>query len=375
MSARRQVPPGQGFGKLICGAYWGSPRVPPRRSFGGHLDGTCEAGGRGLGQQADGVAAKGRRVFVAGPVVVVHGVRHDARLALALQFEGHRAAEQGRLAPDERILVRVDGVVVRRHEEARAVAAHLVHREKHLGVPLAREEARERPALGHVQHEHVAVDVVAHVLVVRPRHLSALERRALRLLLPVRDQHVAIGVQRRDQDHDDPVQHLDGAFVARGGELVQEVVRRLRRANLAGVDAAADGDHRLRAGHDGLHFAIAGQLPRVSQQAVVDLQRGQVPDVVHRADDRADDAAALGCRADIHQFDARRGGGHGFKVLGDRRPVRELPVGAHLEAEERLGRRHLRGGGQRSSENETKNQHDVERGSAACHRLFLAPGP
>ncbi len=138
-----------------------------------HLDRVREPRRRRFRQQAHRVPAERRGVLVARPVVVVHRVRDDAGLALALELEGHRAAQQRGLPPDQRVLVRVDGVVVRRHEEPRAVAAHLVHREEHLRVPLAREEPRERAVLGHVQHEGVAVDVVADVLVVRPRHLAA----------------------------------------------------------------------------------------------------------------------------------------------------------------------------------------------------------
>ena len=309
----------------------------------GHVDRAREFRRGHLGEEAHRVTAERRGVLVPWPVVVVHRVRHDARLALALELQGHGAAKQRRLAPDERVLVRVDGIVVGRHEEARAVAAHLVHGEEDLRMPLAREEPRQRAVLSHVQHEGVAVDVVAHVLVVGPRHLPAFERRALHLLVPVGHQLVAVRVQRRHEDDDDPIEQLDGARVIRGGQFVQQIVCRLRGADFAGVDAAPDGDNRLRAAHHALPFAFVTQLPRVGEQPVAGLQRRQVLDVLRRADDGADDAAALGGGPDIDQFDAGRGGGNCFEVLRDRRPVSEPPVGAHLEPEERLGRRHLRG--------------------------------
>ena len=250
-------------------------RQPARRDAEvllGDLDRARQPRRRRLGQQAHRVAPERRRVLVARPVVVVHRVGHDAGLALALERERHRAAEQRRLAPDERVLVRVDRVVVGRDEVARAVRAHLVHREEHLRVPHAREEVRQRAALRHVQHEHVAVDVVADVLVVRPRHRAAFERRSRRLPVPVGHEHVAVRVQRRDQDDDDPVEHRDGALVARRRQLVEQFVRRLRRADLARVDAAPDGDHGARAGEDRLRLALVGQAARVGEQPVVDLQ-------------------------------------------------------------------------------------------------------
>ena len=49
-------------------------------------------------------------------------------------------------------------------------------------MPLGVEEPREVAALGEVHHERVAIDVVAGVLVIQPRHRPAFERRALDLL-------------------------------------------------------------------------------------------------------------------------------------------------------------------------------------------------
>ena len=166
-------------------------------------------------------------------------------MAIALQLEAHRAAEQRRRAPDQRIVVGIDRVGVGRHEEPRAVALHLVHRQEDLRMPLRVEEPRQVAVLRQVHHERVAVDVVAGVLVIQPRHRRRLRTASPSALVPVDDQAMAVRIERRDQDDDDVLQDVEGRRIGGGGQLVEQLVGRLRRADFGGVDAAADGEHRL----------------------------------------------------------------------------------------------------------------------------------
>ena len=141
--------------------------------------------------------------------------QNEKRVVIALELQRHRAAEQGGFAPDQRIGVRVDRIRVRRREQPRPVAPHLVHRQKHLRVPLRVEEPRQVPILDHVHHEPVAIDVVADVLVIEPRHRSTLERRAFLFVVPVDDETMAVGIQRWNQNQDDVLQ--DGERLWIGG--------------------------------------------------------------------------------------------------------------------------------------------------------------
>ena len=198
-----------GIGKVDLRPVVGQPLDAAAQLAGATVDRRRDLDARHFGQQADDVVAERRRILVARPVVVVHRVRHDAARAVALQLERHGAAEQCRGPPDERIVVRIDRVDVRRHEEARPVRAHLVHRQEHLRMPLRVEEPRQVAVLRHVHHERVAIEVVAGVLVIQPRHRPALVRRALLLPVPVDDQPMAVGIERRDQDDDDVLQDAE----------------------------------------------------------------------------------------------------------------------------------------------------------------------
>ena len=109
--------------------------------------------------------AERRRIFVAGPVVIVERVLQDAGAAVFLERQRHGVAEQAGGAPHQRVVIAIDRIEIRRHEVARAARSHLVHRQEHLRMPAPVEELGEAAVLRHVHHERVAVDVVADVLV------------------------------------------------------------------------------------------------------------------------------------------------------------------------------------------------------------------
>ena len=113
-------------------------------------------------------------------------------------------------------------------------------------MPRRVEEAGEVAVLDHVHHERVAVDVVADVLVIQPRHRPAFERRALGALIPVNHQTMTVGVERGDQDEDDVSQDGEDRRILRGRQGVEELVGGLGGADLGRVDARPDGhDSRL----------------------------------------------------------------------------------------------------------------------------------
>jgi hypothetical protein len=209
-------------------------------------------------------------------------------------------------------------------------------------MPVAVEEARERAVLRHVQHERIAVDVVAHVAVVEPRHRGALELGPLPALVPIDGQHVPVGIERWEQDQHDLAEHPSRLGVARGRQVVEELVGRLCRTDLRRVDARADGDDdRLGVGE--LERLLLRDRSRIRQLLVRGLDGVEPYQILRSGDDRADEPIAVGRRAGVNQLHAIGRGGHRLEVLLNLGPRGQLPIGAHAETKEGLGRGHRRG--------------------------------
>ena len=79
------------------------------------------------------------------------------------------------------------------------------------------------------------------------------------------------------------------------------------------------------------------ERPRIGEPLVVALDLIEVADVLGRRDDRGDRAVVLGGRPEIDDLDAIRAGGDELDVFLYRVRRREVPVGAHPEAEMRFG--------------------------------------
>ena len=287
---------------------------------------------RGLAEQAHHVVSERRRVLVSRPVVVEHRALKHALAAVLLHGERHGMTEQARRAPEEGVVIRVDGVVVRRHEIPGSSLTHLVHREEHLRVPLAVEEVRERPVLDHVHHEGVAVDVVARVLVIQPRHGAAFEVGSPPAVVPVHRQHMSVRVERRKQDQHHLAQHARRFLVVGRGQRVQELVGGLRGANLGCVDARADHDDDGLTGGDGTSLRLADRSG-IREPAAGRLDLVKAREVLRRGDDGAAQPPPFRRRAGVDERDAVRDSRHGLEVALDLHPAGQLAVGSHGEAE------------------------------------------
>ncbi len=136
-----------------------------------------------------------------GRIVVEDGVRHHARLAGGGQALRDVRAERGEPLLDQRILVRVERVDERRHHEASALAAHLVHIEdclRMLAVVELHVEARLR--LRH--HEPVAIVVMAGVRMIEEGQVRAGMLGAAPLLVPLGDHVDPVRIMARDNQRD-----------------------------------------------------------------------------------------------------------------------------------------------------------------------------
>jgi hypothetical protein len=271
----------------------------------GDLVGRGDARARRLREQADGVVAERRRIFVARPVVVVDRVRHDAPEAILGHVERDGAPEQSGLSPDDGIVIGVDRVGIGRRKEPRPVRSHLVHGQEDLRVPLHVEESGEVPALGQVHHERVAIDVVPCVRVVEAGHRASVERRATLAAVPVDDKPFAVRVERRDQNHDHVLQDGRRRRVVARRECVEQLARRLSGADFRGVDAAANGDDGLVRG-DEIRGGVRRNRAGVGELLIDGANAIQVGDVRGRGDDGGSRAVALGRRTNVDDLDTVR---------------------------------------------------------------------
>ena len=235
-------------------------------------------------------------------------------------------------------------------------------------MPVAVHEPREVAALREVHHERVTIDVVAGVLLVEPRHRPAFPRRTLLLLVPVGDQPLAVGVQRRDEYHHDVLQHRQRLRVGGGDQRVQELACCLRGPDLRRVDAAADGDDHLlrRRQAPGL---VGLERARIGQAEVGRADLVEVADVLRRAHHGGRRRMPLGGAAEVDQLHAIGLRRDEREVAGDVVSGRETTVGSEAETEVGVWRGNL--GRNRRGEREQPTQHQGAR-PGTRHRRMIA---
>src|SRR5688572_22117430 len=101
--------------------------------------------------------------------------------------------------------------------------------EDDLGKPVLIEDSRRVTALGEVIHEPVPIIVVARVMVVELGRVGAFGGRAKRLFIPVDDDLLPVGVERRDEKYNSPVENLLNLRRIRRSKFVQQFDRFLTR--------------------------------------------------------------------------------------------------------------------------------------------------
>ncbi len=341
----------------------------PRLDVYGARDGDA----RRLAQNADLIVPPDDRVRGALPVGVEVRVRNDAREAALLARELHRGADEVHRAVEDRIDVRVGRRVVGRQEEPSAGAPHLVHVEHGLRHGALEEEIEADAGLREVQHEPIAVVVVAGVVVIEPRHRSALVLGAEPTLVPVDDHLLAVGVHRDDVE-DRLLEGLREAFAPAGRDVVGELERHLRGADLGRVEARryhrddfALGDERLGLG--GGERARVGEAPRDLHVPVEPLEV-----LGRRENDRDHRPAERGGADPFHQH-PRRGLVEELEVAPCLFVIGERAIGADFEAEIfgggfESGRRSAREGqgARRSGE---RGEHGDNGGDPSAHANIL----
>ena len=224
------------------------------------------------------------------------------------------------------------------------------------------EDLGHGPGLGQVEHEPVAVVVVAGVVVIEERHVSALEFGADVFLVPVDDHLFAVRVVGGAEQQNDVA---EGLFCVVGRLARDQVVGQLHGhlggPDLAGVQAAGDQD-------DGLAFLgqpgglIGRQRPRIAQlleDIAVAIKLGQV---LFRGDHGHDDRLLHRAFADGQELEPRRFLGQQLEIGFDLVVVGQLGVGADLEAQEFLGRGLSRQGGRGDQDGDRQDKGFPEEG-------------
>ena len=262
--------------------------------------------------------------------------------------------------------------------------AHLVLVEPDRREPVVPQQLRGELALDLREHVHVAVVVVADVLLVEPRHRRRLELGAEVLVVPVDHHDLAVGVEARHEQEDHVVEDVLHARRRVGGQPVDQLERHLRRADLGRVDAARDerrppcptGRSRRAARRSARRpGSRAGAAGRGSSRGA----SASPADAISSDDERV----ALGRLAQLAHAHAVRCLLDEPEVLDDLVPARQLRVGADAEPEELLGRRDgclrrsrgrrgQRAGGEEARGRERRPARTVLRASACPFRVRRA---
>ncbi len=222
--------------------------------------------------------------------------------------------------------------------------AHLVLVEPHLREPLVVDGAGDGLRLLLGEHEPVAVVVVADVGVVEPRHPAALVPRAEVLAVPLGLHHLAVGVDRGQQQEHHLVEAALRLRVLGGGERVRPLHRHLGGADLGRVDVAGDEEEHLPLAHERVRLRL-GEAPRVGDLPRDLLEALLVREVRLGGDRGQEEVLAERRLAEDLDLDAGRGGVERLEVGEDLPVVGDRPVGPDRHAEELRRRGDARGPG------------------------------
>ena len=273
--------------------------------------------------------------------------RHEPRIEVNLRFDAghpfgfergpHRTAQQLRRAPHQRIDVRIDGVVLRRDHDARAVASHLMRVFINLREPVLIHDLRPVLRLDLRQHVPVAIVVVTDIRAVQLRRTRAFVRRARRLLEPVADDVVAVGVEAGDEEEDGVVEDRASLIVAARRQAMHQARPHLRRRHFRGMLAERHEHDRPPFGRQRVDL-LRGEAPRVGHLPGDFLVAVQFREILRRRDRQQNERPAQRAFAEHLQLDAIRLLGK-LLVVGDFvGPHRVFAIGCQLEPEMRSGR-------------------------------------
>ena len=242
------------------------------------------------------------------------------------------------------------GLGVGRQVNARAGGFHVVVVHVSLRLPLREENASHVLRIRKIGHEGVAVVVVACVLLIEPGRVGAFILRPELFVVPVGDHDLAIGVEAGDFDEDDVVQYAPRLFVLAGEQIVSQLRRHLRAANLGGVHTHRlhDDDLALLGQGAGLRFGESARVAQASVDLAVSFQLRQVGG---GRDDDHQERVALRSGPHVHHLHAASALFlENAVVVDDFVPARDFPVGAELKAEELFGGSNLLGCGEPEAE-------------------------
>ena len=332
-----QMPPaaGPGVGEVHLLAVVRQPLAATAQLVLLDAEGRGHVHAGGLGEQTHDVLPPRRVHGAAGPVAVVGEAIDDAGATVLLQAHRHLGTEEIGETPDERVDVDADGVLERRHEHARPGAAHLVDVQVHLREPVMVEHSVHRPGLRQVEHEPVAVVVVAGVVVVEPRHAAALVLGSEVLAVPVHHHLLAVGVDGRSQQQDHVVQDAGPWLLVGDGHVPGQLHGHLAGGDLRGVDVASDQDDGLALRHQLLDLP-GGEPARVGQLASDVAVAGGVGEVVGGGDHRHPEVTPLHAVADVQELQPVGRVVEDTEVGADLVVVRQATIRPHHEAEEFL---------------------------------------
>lgn len=245
-----------------------------------------------------------------------------------------------------------------------------------LGLPVLVEHLGGIDRLDLVQEVRVAVVIVTDVLVVEPGKVRALVLGVHGLVVPVGHHDLTVGVEAGEHEVDDVVQNRQGLAVVARRELISVLGRRLRRGDFRRVQPERLAHHGFSVGDQPLDLGFR-EAARVCQPLIHLANRLEVPVVLGRRDDDEQIGMTFGGRPEIDDPDPLALPVEQSEVFDDLVPPGELPVRAHLVAEEGFGRRDVVGRSRLTGEDAEADESGDECGNDGSRFhdiLSLVPG-
>ena len=176
----------------------------------------------------------------------------------------HIGAVPVELSLDDGVYILPYGVLIGCDLNSCAIAAHMVMILIGLGHPLVEEYPSHISRFNDILREGVAVVVVAGIDMIKAGIVAALIRRALCLIIPVGDHDLAIGVEAGDHYEHDIIEYVMYLVGVLRNQVIGQIYRHLRAADLGGVKAHALDRNGLALFDKGVDLFF-GKTPGIGQ--------------------------------------------------------------------------------------------------------------
>jgi len=199
-----------------------------------------------LAQQADNIMQPGGIITGTNPPASVTPTVNHTFIAMLLQIIGHINAAEIDAPPEQGLDIGQRGIHKGGNKEASAIRAHLMFIYMNLRKPLMVEHAGDRSGFGQIQHEEIAVIIVAGIMMVKPGHIAPFVLCSEILTVPIDNHLLAIRIDRRTEKHNNIIEgflYIEKALT--GDKIISQLHSHLRGSYFGRMDVAGNKQNGL----------------------------------------------------------------------------------------------------------------------------------